>query len=166
MAEVLRCSLFTALCRALNLPDTSNDEAIVAKAQALAAQTGQAASLDKLVPRADYDLALNRAEAAETKVQQIEQEQQQKAIELAINQALEQGVITPATVDYHRVCCQQDGGLEQFQDFVKKAPRVVSDVALNQATLGDTSKALTDDELLVCELLGVNHDIFQQREMN
>ena len=116
-------SLHIALCHALNLPEASQEEAIVAKAQALVAQAEQATSIEAMVPRADYDLALNRAEAAETQVQQLEQAQQHKAIELAINQALEQGVITPATADYHRACCQQDGGLEQFPGFVSRKRR-------------------------------------------
>ena len=156
-------SLNIALCRALNLPEASPDEAIIAKAQALFKET-EPTSLEAMVPRADYDLALNRAQAAEAKVQHIEEEQQQAAIELAINQALEQGVITPATADYHRACCRQAGGLEQFQDFVSKAPKVVSDVAFNHANIDD--HGLTDDERLVCELLGVNEDIFQQKEAN
>ena len=156
-------SLNIALCRALNLPEASTDETIIATAQERFTET-EPTSLEAMVPRADYDLALNRAQAAEAKVQHIEEEQQQAAIELAINQALEQGVITPATADYHRACCRQAGGLEQFQDFVSKAPKVVSDVAFNHANIDD--HGLTDDERLVCELLGVNEDIFQQKEAN
>ena len=38
-----------------------------------------------------------------------------------IEAALGAGKITPATVEYHKASCRQDGGLERFRDFVKAA---------------------------------------------
>lgn len=112
----------------------------------LNAAKADAADLEKFVPRADHDVALNRASEAETKLQAQADTALNTAIETAIAGALEKGVITPATADYHKATCQADGGLDRFNAYVEAAPVIggasglddqdpnKGSVSLNQAT--------------------------------
>ena len=88
-------------------------------------------SLDHFVPRADYDAALNRANAAEQKLEEQQAEAKKQEIETALNQALEAGKITPATVEYHRPQCQAEGGLERFNAYVEQAPVIAGKSGLD-----------------------------------
>lgn len=125
-----------------------------------ALNAAQTPSLDQYVPRADYNTALNRAETAEQKLIQIEQQKQQEKIDTAINAALEAGKISPASVEYHKAACQQEGGLERFNNYVKDAPKIVSDSDLGSRVPDDTGTALNADEKKVAELMGISTEDF------
>lgn len=83
-----------------------------------------APALDKFVPRADFDVALNRATTAEQKLGEVQQRAKDAEIETEIGAALKAGKITPATAEYHKAQCRAEGGLERFREFVKAAPAV------------------------------------------
>lgn len=89
-------------------------------------------SLDKYVPRADYDAALNRATTAEKELAVERTAKLESTIEAEIAAALKAGKITPPTVDYHRAQCRQQGGLERFRAFVQAAPVVAGDTNLGE----------------------------------
>ena len=126
------------------------------QATALNAAKVEAGNLDNMVPRADYDVAVNRAQDAEKKIAAAQTEAQDKAIESAINSALESGVITPATKDYHLASCQAEGGLDRFNEFAKAAPKVgESDGNLDDKNAVD-STVLSDEDKAVCRLLGID----------
>lgn len=114
-----------ALCQALNLPETADEALVVARVQTLNLALNAAPALDKFIPRPDYDAALSRASNAEAKLAEIEQAHLSQQIETALNQALKAGQICPATVDFYRAGCRQEGGLQAFQDFLKTAPPVL-----------------------------------------
>ncbi len=78
-------------------------------------------SLDTFVPRADYNVALNRADAAEQKLADAAKATHDGEIETAINAALEAGKIAPPSVEYHRAQCAMEGGLARFNEYVKTA---------------------------------------------
>ncbi len=89
-----------------------------------------APGLDKFVPRADYDAALERAANAETKLAEQRSEALEKEIEAEI---------TPATADYHRAQCRDEhegksgekSGLERFREYVEAAPAIAGDSGLD-----------------------------------
>lgn len=94
--------------------------------QELATAREEAPPLDKFVPRADHDAVKCRAEAAEAKLAEQEKAAKEKEIDAEIEAATKAGKITPATVDYHKAQCAQEGGLERFREFVKAAPVVAT----------------------------------------
>lgn len=157
-----------ALCAALKLPDTATPAEIVAAAEKLRAEhaTALAAAgtppLDKFVPRADYDAAVEKATAAEAKLTERVQAEQAREIDAEISKAVEGKKITPATADYYRAMCKQEGGLEQFREFLKAAP----ELAPNQVIQGDPAKSggdgsgLTEGQLALCRQLGVTPEDF------
>lgn len=111
-------------------------------------------SLANFVPRADHDLALNRATAAEEKLAALAKETLETAINTEIDAALTAGKITPATKEYHIAQCRQEGGLDRFRDYVKAAPAVLADSDLSTKKPGDTETALNAEEAKIAAMFG------------
>ena len=111
-------------------------------------------SLDKFVPRTDYDTAINRAQTAEDKLKEQATAKRDDEIDIAINSALEAGVITPATKEYHVAACREEGGLERFSEFVKTAPVIGEDTNLNKKVPGENGTALNAEEKKVAGMFG------------
>lgn len=152
--------LSEAIRKALNLAEDATEEQAIAAINQMqsdrdtALNQAQQPPLDKFVPRADYDTALNRASTAEQKLQEKEKADQEAEIETAINQALQDGKITPATVEYHKAACREEGGLERFQEYVKAAPTVGDDTNLDDKNPGKQDKALNAEQEKVASMFG------------
>ena len=121
-------------------------------------RANQQPSLDKFVPRADYDGALQRASNAEQELSTLKQAKQDEAVETAINQALEDRKITPATVEYHKAQCRSEGGLERFKAFVEQAPQIAGDSGLDGKTPKGEQKALNAEMKAVADQFGNSED--------
>lgn len=155
------------LRKMLGLPENATEEQVAAAITALqsaktqaetALQAAQFAtpSLEKYVPRADYDAALQRAATAEQKLATQAQAVRDQEIEQLIEQAKREGKISPATVEYHRAACKQEGGVERFKAFVKAAPVIVSDTKPAGATPATNDAQLSEDELAVCRNMALD----------
>ena len=105
------------------------------------------------MPRADYDKALNRASAPETALQEMQTQQQEQKIESLVNQAVQEGKIAPASVEYHKAACRAEGGIKQFEGFVKTAPPVIPDVTTPHQAPANTTLDSADKQIF--EMLGV-----------
>lgn len=112
--------------------------------------------LDKFVPKADYDLALNRATDAEGKLAEQAKTTLETAINTEIDAALAAGKITPATKDYHIAQCRQDGGLDRFKTFCQAAPVVGADTNLSHKKPGESDAELNAEELAIIESMGIS----------
>ena len=121
-----------ALCRALEIPDASEEAVALNRIEALKADLATARNradspdLAKFIPRADYDAVLSRAANAEQKLADLEKAQRAQQIEAALERGLKAGQITPATVDYYRAMCQTQDGIAAFESFLAKAPPIIS----------------------------------------
>jgi len=115
-------------------------------------------TLDKFVPRGDYDTALNRATTAETELKTLKEGQLETAINTEIDTALKAGKITPATKEYHVASCRQEGGLERFKEFAKAAPVIADASNLDTKKVGDQGTALNAEEKAVCVALGISEE--------
>ncbi|WP_421864350.1 phage protease [Marinobacter adhaerens] len=148
------------LLKKLGLPeDATEAQAITALNQVQAdletAKNREATpSLDKYVPRADFDQAQTRAANAEQTLKTLKKEREDEAIESAINQALEDGKIAPATVDYHKAQCRTEGGLERFKTFVESAPAITGDSGLDGRKTPGADKALNTETLKIAGMMG------------
>jgi phage I-like protein len=158
--------MLKALLAALALPETATEAEALAKITGLKSDLATAAnraenpSLEKFVPRADYDAALARATNAETAINTIKSEQLENDITTAIDAALQEGKITPATADYHRAQCRQEGGLTRFADFCKAAPVIAGDSGLDGKSADGSGKALNAEEKKVCAALGISEEAY------
>lgn len=169
------------LCLALGLPETATlaealdaigalkkaygleeeeKKKMSASVQKLEAELARASTPDltKFVPRADYEVIVARAEKAEKEISDQKTETLKKEIDVEINQALKDGKITPATAEYHRSLCSQEGGLAKFKDFVKVAPIIAPDSNLDSKPTPDSNPILTNEMLEVATRCGLNKE--------
>ncbi|OEC61302.1 phage protease [Pseudomonas sp. ENNP23] len=159
--------LAEAIRAALGLPENATEQDAVAainalkEAQAVALNSERSPSLDKYVPRADYDGLMKRAENAEQQLQAHKKSELQTAINAEIEAALTAGKITPATRAYHIAQCQQEGGLERFREFVKAAPSVTEAVLPNKLP-EQQDMALNAEQQTVARWLGMSDEQFKK----
>jgi len=153
-----------ALCQTLGVPEDATEEQVLTAAAKLkgdlatAQNRAETPSLEKFVPREDYNAAVSRAANAEQKLKTQETESLEASIETALNTALEGGKITPGSVDYHKAQCRTEGGLDRFKAFAEAAPEVAGDTGLDGKDLKDKSGSLSDEDKAVCRQLGIAED--------
>lgn len=155
------------LLAALGLPATATFAEAINRISAIKDEHAKAINraenppLDKFVPRADYDEAVAKAANAEQAMKTREAEDLEKAINAEIDGALKAGKITPATADYHKAQCRQEGGLDRFKAFVAAAPVVGGETGLNgkhpggAGTIDETQKAINT-------MMGVDDETFNK----
>lgn len=160
--EEPRMKISTLIAAALALPaDTATEADVVAaidrlKADVTTARNAeQTPSLEKFVPRSDYDAVLTRAANAETKIKEAETAAHTAAVNAALDAASKAGKITPASIDYHRASCSDAAGLERFRAFVGAAPVIAPDAVASAGAAKNTTTALNADEQRIVELTGV-----------
>lgn len=120
-------------------------------------------SLEKFVPRADYDAALARVKAVEDQVAKAAAEKLEAEIASEIDAALKAGKITPATKDHYVSVCKLEGGIEIFRNFVKDAPVVVSSDPIIDGKRPDGGKvALTAEERKLCTAMGLTEEEYRK----
>lgn len=146
------------IIEALGLPEGSDEEKALNAVSALKAKAdGQSPSLDKYVPRPDFDAMTQRAMNAEKLLKEKKDRQLDKEIEDEVARALEAGKITPATADYHKAMCRMEGGLDRFREFVKVAPEIAGASGLDKKQPEKGSR-LSDEEKAVCRNLGISEE--------
>jgi len=145
----------------LGLPETATAEQVFTATTAKLQATNQALntelpSLDRFVPRADYNALEARAQNAEQALASHKKAEHDKDVEAVLNAATQAGKITPATLDYHRAMCQDEAGLARFKAFVDAAPVVAAPSNLGERKPEGTATALNSEEQQVAKLLGMS----------
>ena len=64
------------------------------------------------------------------------------------------GKITPATVEYHKAQCAQEGGLERFAEYCKAAPVIGDPSRIDGKRPEDQGKGLNAEEQRIAEMFG------------
>jgi len=118
------------------------------QAQAIEANSQQ--DMTRFVPRTEFDRLRNELNSIST-------ERENARVELAVNSALEKGVIAPASIDWAKDYCRKDA--EGFAQFVaNSAPVVPLGTEANSQQHGAT--ILSDEESAVCAQLGLSQADF------
>lgn len=155
------------LLAALGLPKGTTFEAALAHIGKLkgdlvtATNAAASPSLDKFVPRADYDAALARATNAETSLADQARKAKDKDITAAIDKALAEGKITPATVEYHKAQCAQEGGLERFSAYCQAAPVIVDPSTMDKKQ-PDGGTAIDEVQRAMNAMMGIDDETFKK----
>ncbi len=149
------------ILKALGLPDTATLPEVMVALNALkagAVATGKSPALTDFVPRADYALVFNRAEAAEASLAKITRDRIEADIAQAVEEALKAGKIAPAAKDYHLAACRVEGGLAAFRAYVAAAPSLFAGAALDGAARSDAlaGVALNAEERQVAKAMGIS----------
>ena len=111
----------------------------------------------KFVPKADYDLAMNRIRTFEGDAEK----RAEAEITAAVDAAVEAGKIAPSSRDYHTAACRSEGGLANFQAMVEASPVIAAKTDLDDkdpAQKGST--ALSSEEIATCRALGMTEAEF------
>lgn len=160
----MRSKLLTAaIIAALALKEDADDDTIAAAINTLkkdrdtatALNAEKTPSLDRYVPRADYDTQVSRATNAERALVDRNKADHDAAVDAAIKGALQAGKITPATEEYHRAACSDTGGLERFKAFVGAAPAVADPTDLDGKKPTGAATALNAEQKEACRLTGM-----------
>lgn len=147
----------------LGLPETATEDQACNALGALqtdlatARNRAETPSLDKFVPRADYDTVVAKAQNAEQQLADQKKAELETAINAEVDLALKAGKITPATKDYHVATCREAGGLDRFKAFVAAAPVVAAASDLDSKEHKD-GKSLNAEELSIAEMFGNSTD--------
>ncbi|MFV1934920.1 phage protease [Phaeobacter gallaeciensis] len=153
-----------AILEALGLPENASDLDVVTAInkmktdEATARNRAENPDSGKFIPRADYDLAMNKISAFET----AEKERQDEAINTAVGAAIEAGKIAPSSRDYHVAACRSEGGLEKFQQLVEASPVIAKKSDLDTKDPGKNAIALSDEEMAACRALGMSETEFAE----
>jgi phage I-like protein len=114
----------------------------------------QVPSLEKFVPRGDYNAVLARATNAEQALNEKTKADLETAINAEVDAAVKAGKVTPATKDYHVANCRQEGGLESFQKFVAAAPVIGDASGLSGKTPQGDAVSLNAEERAIADQFG------------
>ncbi|MEZ1841299.1 phage protease [Pseudomonas putida] len=163
-SEPQKMAIPLALAAVLGLDAAATDEQAVAAVTQLkataTARNNEQPSLDKFVPRGDYDLAVSRATNAEQALETRKADDHKALVNAEIDAALKAGKITPATAEYHRAACSEQGGIDRFREYVKAAPVVGDPSGLGEHKPDGTSTALNAEEKHVAKLMGMSEADF------
>ena len=115
----------------------------------------------RFVPRADFDLAMNRVAALET----ADKARAEAEIVAAVDGAIAAGKVAPASRDYHLATCRAEGGLALFAKMVAAAPVLTAPSGLGGKQPGQGASAYTEEELAVCRQMDMSpEDVFGKKE--
>ena len=115
----------------------------------------------RFVPRADFDLAMNRVAALET----ADKARAEAEIVAAVDGAIAAGKVAPASRDYHLATCRAEGGLALFAKMVAAAPVLTAPSGLGGKQPGQGASAYTEEELAVCRQMDKSpEDVFGKKE--
>lgn len=156
---------------ALGLVDGANEDQILTAVNQLkddrqtALNKAETPNLEKYVPRADYDQALERATNAEKALAEHKGKAIESEAEALIAQAQTEGKIAPASAEYYRAMCKSEEGLTAFKAFIETAPKVVAESPVAGKGAPDAGTAangeqLTEEERAICRQLGITDEQF------
>ncbi|NMT24647.1 phage protease [Serratia marcescens] len=126
-------------------------------AEQVALNRAQNPDLTSWVPKETHQLALNRAETAETALKAINE----KGAEAMVDAAIAAGKVAPANRTMYLAICRTEEGRAQFAEFDKSAPAIVSTDPLKKKELdGKGKQELTETELAMCRSMGISKEEF------
>lgn len=142
-----------ALCTALGINDNATAEQAAAKVGELA--KAAVVDMSRFAPRADLEIALNRASDAEGKLKKIEVAAREAEIVAAVDAAQAAGKFAPASREFYLAMCRKEGGLEEFKAFAASAPQVIAEPELpGKPKAGEGGKALNAMEAEIAAAFG------------
>ena len=130
------------------------------KTEELATARSTSPSLDKFVPRADYELAVTRANSAEKQIEDTKKETLAKEVASEIEMAVKSGKIAPASKDFYVSTCSTREGFENFKKFAQSAPNIVPDSGLDGKKPPVATPTLSEMELSIARSCGLTAEKF------
>jgi phage I-like protein len=121
----------------------------------LALNRANSPDLTKFIPKETYQLALNRAETAEAKVNAVETAK----LEALVDDAIATGKIAPANKGMFLGMCRAEGGVDQFKQFVATAPVIANSDPVKGGKPQLTGE-LNDNQLAMCRKMNIKPESY------
>ncbi|MGD1819364.1 MAG: phage protease [Pleomorphochaeta sp.] len=83
------------------------------------------ANNESYVPKQELEVALNRASTLEAELKKVKDADFNSRKETAINSAIEDGKISPASKKYYETSCNSEQSLKEFVEAFKDAPKLI-----------------------------------------
>lgn len=123
-------SMDKELCEALVLPETATKDEVLAvfaslKKAAMNSEKNGQVDLAAYAPRADLNAMQERAEKAEKQVADMNAASLRAKATDAVEQAVKDGKIAPASKDEYLALCATEDGFDKFEKIMAKTPKIV-----------------------------------------
>jgi phage I-like protein len=158
-------SVAAAIRQALGLKDDANEADVVLAIGNMktALNSAQQPSLEKFVPRAEFDALQQKHDTLQTALNTQQTTQREAEITALVDGAIAEGKVTPPTRDFYLATCRQEGGIEQFKAFIAKAPQITAATNLDQRKPGDGEQlALNAEQAQIAAMFGNSAEDIQK----
>lgn len=141
--------------------DASPDVVFVALNSRLATPAPIAAPNPDLVPKADLELALNRAKVAEESLAAHAKKSHDDAVNVLLDDAVKAGKVAPASKDHYRALCTSADGLKSVTALFASMPNLVGPAPTSTAPIAESGDggakviSLNAEEREVAKSLGL-----------
>lgn len=152
------------IAQALGLAETADEAACVVAINSLKSEKQTALNaaaqpdMSRFAPRAELDVALNRATTAETRIADLAKARAEaEAVDL-VDEAQAAGKVIPATRDLYLAMCRAEGGIESFRKLVAVMP-VIGEPSKTDKKPGAAetgAEGLTANQLAICRATGTD----------
>jgi phage I-like protein len=147
--------MLKALLTALGLREDATQEQALNTIQGLQQAKTALNSQGEVVPKADHVLALNRAQTAETALLAIKTADFKAKVETAINTAVKDGKLSPATKPFWEKTLVTEQALNDFQqDYLGKAPVLTAEQTAAGGAAPGADTALNAAEAAMAKTFG------------
>jgi phage I-like protein len=150
-----------SLCAALGVADNATPEAVIAAATQTRADLNAAREaakkpdLNHFTPKADYELALNRAQNAEASLATIKADKLKAEAAQLVDDAVTQGKIAPASKEFYLGLCSDSSGVEKLRTHLKSAPALIPEgQRLQNPPPANAQDGLSAESLSLCAAFG------------
>jgi phage I-like protein len=148
------------LLKKLGLPETATEAEGIAKVSELQTSLNSTqVNLVNYVPRADYQLAVNRAQAAEEALTARTKAEHDSEVTRLLDEAVKGGKIAPASKSFYLSTCASAEGLAAFRQFVADAPTLFKE-AVQPGQDGPAGVALNAEQKATAEAMGFDEKAF------
>ena len=134
----------------LGLPATASENEAIAAVDRLntALNAAQTPSLDKFVPRADFDRVSGEFVALNARIEGEKKAARDKDVTAFLDGAVKAGKVAPASKDHYLALCANDAGFEQVKQLVAATPSFFKGAELDETARngGDEAVALNAEE--------------------
>ena len=150
------------ICAALGLSETASENEALAAIAALKTQANSAKSVDlaSYAPRADLAQMEQRATAAEKALAELNAAQLKEKAVAAVEKAVTDRKIAPASKGEYIAMCSSEEGLERFKRIMAASPEIISNAA--SGAEGEPPQAkmveLNTEEESICKAMGYTKD--------
>ena len=155
------------LCAALGLREDATENEAIAAVNALKTQLNSSRNVDltAYAPRADLTQMEARAVQAEKQLAELNAAQLKEKAVAAVEKAVSDRKIAPASKDAYLAMCATQEGLSNFSKIMESTPALIpagTSAAAGEPPAGGTATELNAEDESFCKAMGYTHEEWQK----